>query len=305
MERRRKLAPPVWVRELRAPFLLLPVVFVPVGLAMAWSHGYFNPWSALLTLAGVVSLHASVNILNDYFDFRSGIDLETKPTPFSGGSTILPNKLMTPAGVLAMGVIFLGVGVAIGSYLVYQFSFDPLLAGILVVAVLSIVSYSSVTSRLGVGELVVGLNFGPLLLLGTYYVQTRTISLEPIIVGTTLGLLTAGILYVNEFPDTDVDKSKGRDHLVARWGRTSAASRFKALVVAAYIITVIGVLVRVVSPVALIALVTLPKARVTSRLLSQNYDKVMELIPGMASMVMTTLYTGAALVVGYLLLVLI
>jgi 1,4-dihydroxy-2-naphthoate octaprenyltransferase len=293
---------PAWVRELRAPFLLLPVIFVPVGLAIAWSHGHFNPLYAVLTVAGVVSLHASVNVLNDYFDFKSGIDLATTPTPFSGGSTILPSKLMAPNSVLGMGVLFLGTGVAIGSYFVYQFAFDPFLVAIVAVAALSVVSYSSVTSKLGIGELVTGLNFGPLLVLGTYYVQTRTIAIEPIIVGIPLGILTAGILYVNEFPDTDADKSKGRNQLVARWGKAAAAGRFKALMAAAYVIPVVGVLVGWVSPVALLVLVTLPKARTTVKLLGKSYDKVMELIPGMASMVMTTLFSGLALLAGYILL---
>lgn len=293
---------PVWIRELRAPFLLLPAVFVPVGLAIAWSHGSFDPLSAILTLVGALSLHASVNVLNDYFDFRSGIDLATTPTPFSGGSTILPQKLMAPAGVLTMGVGFLGVGVAIGSYFVYKFAFDPLLILIIAVATLSIVSYSSVTSKVGLGELVAGLNFGPLLLVGTYYVQTRMISPEALIVGLSLGILTSSILYVNEFPDTDVDKSKGRIHLIAKWGKTKAASRFRVLIAAAYLIPVIGVLSGLASPVALLCLATVPKARTTVRLLSQNYDKLAELIPGMASMVMTTLFTGVAFLAGYLLL---
>lgn len=281
---------------------MLPAIFVPVGLATAWTHGYFNSLYAILTFVGVVSLHASVNVLNDYFDFRSGIDLATTPTPFSGGSTILPSKLMAPHSVLGMGILFLGVGVGIGSYFVYQFSFDPLLIAIVAIAALSIVSYSPVTSKLGIGELVVALNFGPLLLLGTYYVQARAISAEPIIVGLPLGILTAGILYVNEFPDMDADKSKGREHLVARWGKAKAASRFRILIYSAYLVTIVAVVLRLVSPAALFSLLTLPKARTTVKLLSQNYDKVMELIPGMASMVFTTLYTGLALLAGYLIL---
>ncbi|HEV2226417.1 MAG TPA: prenyltransferase, partial [Nitrososphaerales archaeon] len=131
----------VWIRELRAPFLLLPLVFVPVGLAIAWTHGHFDLMSALLTLAGAVFLHASVNVLNDYFDFRSGIDLATTPTPFSGGSTILPRGLMTPGRVLVLGLMLLVGGLAIGSYFVYLFSFDPLLLVIIGVAVFSILSY--------------------------------------------------------------------------------------------------------------------------------------------------------------------
>ncbi len=293
---------PVWVRELRAPFLLLPVIFVPVGLAIAWSQGHFNPLYAVLTIAGVVSLHASVNVLNDYFDFKSGIDLATTPTPFSGGSTILPSKLMSPSSVLGMGVLFLGVGVTIGGYFIEQFAFSPLLIAIVAIAALSVVSYSSVTSKVGLGELITGLNFGPLLVLGTYFVQTGTIAVEPILVGLPLGIFTAGILYVNEFPDTEADKSKGRNQLVARWGKATAAGRFKALMISAYAIPVVAVLVGAVSPAALLVLVTIPKARTTVKLLSQNYDKTMELIPGMASMVMTTLFSGVALLAGYVIL---
>lgn len=282
--------------------MLLPAIFVPVGLAIAWSHGSFSPLAAVLTFVGALSLHASANVLNDYFDFRSGIDLATTPTPFSGGSTILPQKLMAPTSVLAMGVGFLAAGVAIGSYFVYQFAFDPVLIVIVAIAVLSLISYSLVTSKVGIGELVVGLNFGPLLVLGTYYVQTRSIIPEAIIVGLSLGILTSGILYANEFPDTDADMSKGRIHLVVRWGKAKAASRFRILIAAAYLIPVVGVLSGLASPVALLCLITLPKARTTVRLLSQNYDKLTELIPGLASMVMTTLFTGVAFLAGYLLL---
>src|SRR5713226_3330721 len=115
----------IWIRELRAPFLLLPAIFVPVGLLMAWSQGSFNPFYALLTMAGALSLHASVNVLNDYFDFASGIDLVTTPTPFSGGSTILPSKLLTPRSVLSGGLLFLSIGAAVAAYFVFQFAFDP------------------------------------------------------------------------------------------------------------------------------------------------------------------------------------
>src|SRR5712692_12074183 len=93
----------VWIRELRAPFPLLPVIFVPVGIAIAWSHGSLNILTALLTLAGVLCLHAGVNVLNDYFDYKSGIDLLTTPTPFSGGSRILPAKELAPNNVLGAG----------------------------------------------------------------------------------------------------------------------------------------------------------------------------------------------------------
>ena len=86
----------VWKQELRLPFLILPLIFVLIGVSMAWKDGFLNPVNAILTIVGVLMLHASVNVLNDYFDYKSGIDIATTPTPFSGGSRILPEKLLTP-----------------------------------------------------------------------------------------------------------------------------------------------------------------------------------------------------------------
>ncbi len=294
------MAHSIWIKELRAPFLLLPTIFVPLAVAIAWTHGSLDILTALLTLAGVVSLHASVNVLNDYFDFRSGLDLATTPTPFSGGSTVLPAKELTPNSVLYAGVLFLGIGLATGSYFIYRFAFNPILIGIVGIAALSVVAYSPLVSRWGAGELLAGLNFGPLLVLGAYYVQTGRIDLEPIIVGTSLGILVGCILFINEFPDTDADEQTGRRQLVVRWGKEKAASRFKVLVATAYLVLVIGAVGGFITPFALISLIALPKAWNATKILSRNYDKIGELIPGMASMVLATLWTGVLLFLGYL-----
>lgn len=290
----------VWIRELRAPFLLLSLIFVSLGTAIAWIHGAFDPIVTVLTLIGVLALHMSVNVLNDYFDYRSGIDIITTPTPFSGGSRILPSKELRPSSVLAAGILFLIIGGGTGIYFLFRFAFSPLLIAILAITLISVVGYSHLFARWGVGEFIVALNFGPFMLLGTYYVQTGTISLEPIMIGLTLGILTAGILYINEFPDTQADMQKGRMHLVARWGKATAASRFKFLIASAYIIVILGVITSTITPFALISLLAIPKARFAVKHLSQHYDKVMELVPGMANMVMATLWTGGLLVIGYL-----
>ncbi|GIT66485.1 MAG: hypothetical protein Ct9H300mP24_8630 [Candidatus Neomarinimicrobiota bacterium] len=70
----------VWAKELRIPFLSLPAIFVPLGITVALLDGYFNLVYGILTLIGIVCIHASVNVLNDYFDFKSGIDTTTTPT---------------------------------------------------------------------------------------------------------------------------------------------------------------------------------------------------------------------------------
>ena len=125
----------VWAKELRIPFLSLPVIFVPLGIMVALSDGFFNLSYGILTLIGVLSLHASVNVLNDYFDYKSGIDTTTTPTPFSGGSRVLPEKLLTPNAVLIAGVVLLLIGSSIGLYFLNVFNFDRILLGIILISV--------------------------------------------------------------------------------------------------------------------------------------------------------------------------
>ena len=76
----------------RAPFLLLPVTLVALGAAAAARDGAFSWSRSLVALLGLVALHVAVNAFNEASDFRSGIDLETRRTPFSGGSGTLPAR---------------------------------------------------------------------------------------------------------------------------------------------------------------------------------------------------------------------
>jgi 1,4-dihydroxy-2-naphthoate octaprenyltransferase len=291
----------VWAKELRIPFLSLPIIFVPLGITVALLDGYFNLVYGILTLIGIVCIHASVNVLNDYFDFKSGIDTATTPTPFSGGSRVLPENLLTPRSVLIGGIILLAIGSLIGLYFLYIFNFPPLLIALISIAIITSVAYSPVLSKIGVGEVFVFLNFGPLLFTGVYYIQSGgLISTEAMVVGSIVGLMTTGILYINQFPDTDADKSKGRFHLVARLGKKRAAGIYKYIVNASYVIIILGIVTFTIPPTTIIALITIPKFRVANTILQKEYEKIMELIPAMGNTVMGTIQSGILLLVGYL-----
>ncbi|MEM3078558.1 MAG: prenyltransferase [Nitrososphaerales archaeon] len=292
------------MKMIRAPFLSLVIIFTPVTLAMAWDRGYFNPLDAVLTFIGVLCLHASANTFNNYFDYKSGIDVITIPTPFSGGSKVLPNKELKPESALKLASGLLAIGAVIGiyfSFVRFEFtSYGWVIATLLLVSAISIYFYSTKFASWGLGELFVGLNFGPLLSMGVYYVQARTISLEPILVGTVLGILTAGVLYINEFPDYDADKSKGRYHLIVRMGKDRATKGFKVLMFSAYALIILGVISQVIPFTTLIGLATLPFAIKASKILDKNYDSPVALIPGMASTIICTLLTGVALTIAYM-----
>lgn len=288
----------VWVREVRVPFLSLVIVFIPVTLAMAWNRGYFDALDAVLTLIGVLCLHASANTFNDYFDYKSGIDIVTTPTPFSGGSRVLPKKELKPESVLKLASGLLAIGSAIGVY--FTFRYGWVIMTLLLISAISIYFYSTKLASWGLGELFVGLNFGPLLSMGVYYVQARTISLEPILIGIVLGILTAGVLYINQFPDYDADKSRGRYHIIVRLGKERATKGFKVLIFSAYALIILGVITQITPFITLIGLATLPLAIKASKILDENYNSPMALIPGMASTIMCTLLTGITLLIAYL-----
>ncbi|MCP8307599.1 MAG: prenyltransferase [archaeon] len=283
---------------IRAPFLSLVIIFAPVTLAMAWNRSYFNPLDAVLTFIGVLCLHVSANTFNNYFDYKSGIDIVTTPTPFSGGSKVLANKELKPESALKLASGFLAIGLVIGIY--FSFMYGWVIMTLLLISAISIYFYSTKLASWGIGEFFVGLNFGPLISMGVYYVQARTISLEPVLIGTVLGIFTAGVLYINEFPDYDADKSKGRYHIIVRLGKERATKGFKVLILSAYILIILGVITQITPFITLIGLATSPLAIKASKILDKNYNSPMALIPGMASTIMCTLLTGMMLLIAYL-----
>ncbi|HZA07553.1 MAG TPA: prenyltransferase, partial [Nitrososphaeraceae archaeon] len=109
----------IWMRAIRIRFLLASIIAVINGISVAfWKNGIFNLSYTILILAGVICLHASVDLLNDYWDYKRGTDVITRRTKFSGGTGVLPEKLLRPKTVYIAGVIFMTLGVLAGTYFV-------------------------------------------------------------------------------------------------------------------------------------------------------------------------------------------
>ena len=90
-----------WLAVARLPFLALSLVVVFLGSAMAWYSGAFNPVYAVLSLVGLMAAHGGVNVLNEYFDYYSGVDFHTRKTPFSGGSGVMPAGEPSPGASIS------------------------------------------------------------------------------------------------------------------------------------------------------------------------------------------------------------
>ena len=288
-----------WFMELRPSFLLLSFVLVPIGTAIAWHEGSFSALYFMLSQAGMLLAHIGVNVLNDYFDYKSTLDLRTKRTPFSGGSGILPAQLLEPRGVYILGVVSLLLAALIGAYFiaVHGWAFLP----IMVIGSLSAYFYSPRISRWWLGEFLAGLNFGLLAVLGSYFAQTGHYSWEAVVAGLPCSFLTANLLLLNEFPDLEADRQVGRRNLVMALGRRRGAWLYTILLVCTYLSIILGVGFGLMPWPALVTLLTIPQARKAIQGALQHYDDIPQLIPALAANVMTILATDALLAVGYVL----
>jgi len=288
----------VWLRVIRVRFLLASIIAVSVGLALNWWQNLsFDAFDAALTFAGVMALHASVDLLNDFWDFKRGIDTKTKRTKMSGGTGVLPEGLLKPKSVYRAGVAFLIIGAAIGGYFVFTDGFT--IAVILGFAILSIYFYSTKIVDSGLGEFFVAVK-GSMIVIGTVFIQSGEITLESILAGIIVGSLSSLVLFIASFPDHNADKSKGRKTLVIVVGKQNAVKLFWIFPLISYCAILIGVALELFPIISLISFVGIPLMIKSGFGLMKNYDSVDELFPYMSSTLMFSRVTGVLFVISFL-----
>lgn len=309
--------PSLWslfVNAVRLPFLTATLVPVLVGLAIAANDlrpaGHFDWVLAALTLVGVALFHLGTNTINDYFDHKSGADeANFTPTPFSGGSRTIQRGLMEANTMRNLAIVFYALGTLIGLFLVARRGTEILwlgLAGFFLGFL-----YSAPPVRLahrGLGELAVAVGFGPLIVLGTYFVQTQQWSLEALLASLPVAFLIAAVLYINEFPDKQGDARVGKRTLIVRLPERAALLGYFVLIALTYLVILAGVVLpnpatgRPFFPVwTLLGLATLPLAIKASLVLGRNYRFPYRLIPANAFTILLHLSTGILFFTGYVL----
>lgn len=303
----------VWMAQVRGNFLVLSVILVGIGLAMAGRHiaitgdGSFSAPRALLLVIGVVLAHASVNLFNEYSDFRTGIDSRTKRTPFSGGSGMLQAGKTTPEAVLTAAWHTLFAAFLIGLFFVLMSHW--VILPIMAVGGAAVVLYTRHLARWLLGELFAGLSLGSLVVLGTFIAMTATptsniaevVSFGSIMVSVPPGILTALLLFLNEFPDLEADRAGGRFHLVILLGRRKSAVIYCAGLCAVYASIIALPIACAATPWVLIACATAPiaaRAGLTAIRYSDDMDK---LLPALGMNVVVVLLTDLLLAVGIVL----
>jgi 1,4-dihydroxy-2-naphthoate octaprenyltransferase len=277
---------------LRLPFLVVTAGAVFVGAAFAWwQTGQFSLALFLLTFFGACFLHISCNVANDYFDFKSGNDAFNKNAlvPFSGGSRMVLDGFVKPKEALAVSFVFAVIASAIGLYLNYV-SNGNIILFIGLAALFFIFSYNGYPVRLvnkGLGEIAIFLAWGPLMVLGAYYVQAGSFSsLWILIAALPSGILTTLVLLINEFADKEADFSTGRKTWVILFGFKKSLLIYLLLALSCYIFVLSGVVWGGWPIWSLLAVITLPLPLAAYKVGLRNLDNWSSFLPAVKNTIL-------------------
>ncbi len=235
----------------RAPFLSLPPTLVAAGAAASAWDGSFSWARTVPALIGLVVLHMAVNILNEWSDMRTGIDLVTERTPFSGGSGTLPAGRMSRRAALVFGLVCAGIGLVIGVWFLREVGW--VLLPLVVAGAVSVLAYTDFLARIGIGEIAAGFGLGAGPVVGVALVQDGSWSAAAGWAAIPAFFMTLNLLLLNEFPDEQADREGGRRNLVILLGRRAAASIYALAGLATPAAIVLAVLIGALPPLCLAA----------------------------------------------------
>jgi 1,4-dihydroxy-2-naphthoate polyprenyltransferase len=207
----------VWVYAARPKTLVISISPVVIGATLAISQGVFSPMMFLFTLLTALCIQIGTNLANDYFDFVKGADTRER----KGFMRVTQAGLVTPVKMKRVMIATFAVACLCGCYLIREGGLS--IALLLALSVTLGILYTGgpfPLAYLGLGELFAFLFFGPIAVLGTYYLQTGTLSKEAFIVGLSPGAFSMAFLIINNVRDVDEDRQAHKKTLAVRLGKT-------------------------------------------------------------------------------------
>lgn len=283
---------------MRLPFLILPPACVALGAGTAvWSGSEINLFYLVIAFVGAVCAHISVNALNEYDDFKSGLDFNTRRTPFSGGSGTLPQRPDKAHVALITGMVTLSITAFIGIYFVYVRG--PWILPLGVLGLITIATYTKWLTRNPFLCLIApGLGFGPLMVMGTHFALTGSYSWTAFVASLVPFFLVSDLLLLNQFPDVEADRGFGRNHFPIIIGRKASVGIYSVFLGGAYLSIVLGYLAGVLPLGSLVALISIVLAITTVRGAARHANDIPKLIPYMGRNVVINIVTPVLLAIS-------
>jgi 1,4-dihydroxy-2-naphthoate octaprenyltransferase len=250
----------IWFLATRPWSFTMTAISVGVGGAVAALDGAFDVWLFLLTLVGAVCVHSATNLINDYFDYKSGVDRPGAPTTLYRPHPLVQG-LISPRAVLWVSVGLYAIAAIIGLALL-ALKGAGLLWFILVGAIASFFYTAGPIKYkyLALGELAVFLMWGPVIVGGTYFVQRGSLSPDAVLISVPFGLLVALVLLANNLRDIDYDRSAGIATLGTLLGQQKTRVLYQGLILLAYLAIALLIALKILSPWGLLVFFSAPVA---------------------------------------------
>jgi 1,4-dihydroxy-2-naphthoate octaprenyltransferase len=293
-----------WIRAFRLHYVPTSIFPALLGSVIAWaSFREFNVWYFVLVIIGVTVHHIGLNMIDDVFDYLHAVDRSRneEKNPYTGGSGVLTGGLLHASHVLAASIFcyFTAIIIAI---------FFSIFVGWPILIFTTIGAFSSIFYTMppirygyrGLGELSLLINFGPVVCLGAFYVQTRSIAWEPFIISLIPGFLMWSMIIINEIPDYEEDRRAGKLNLVVRFGRKPGVALYLAGLMCAYGTILLSASFKVTSFFILLGLTTVPMAYNSFRILNENYMDKMKIAPANLATIKVHALTLSCLIISYL-----
>ncbi|MEN2974194.1 MAG: prenyltransferase [Candidatus Caldarchaeales archaeon] len=297
----------IWMEVIRTKFFLAGIPPVVLGTSIALQDlGKIDLSHFLLALIGIIFVMIGTYTFNEYYDYRSGVDVIIRKedvTPFNAGSRVLPSGLLEPISVFKVGIISWIVSTGVAIY--FTLIVGPLILIIYGIGLVSGAFYTAPPARWayrGLGETLIGLNYGPLITFGSYYIQTGRLPLIELLIPSLIpGILITAVIWINEFPDYHADKTVGKNNLVARIGRKRARIVYLFLTLPVYIVLAAGILMNIIPLIGLITLITAPIIIRNIIICVKHYEESQKLKPAMAGTILAFTLTTLLLAASYML----
>lgn len=293
-----------WIQAFRLPFVPTSIFPAVLGSVIAWVISReFNLWYFILVIIGVTLHHIALNMIDDVFDYLHAVDRShgKEKNPYTGGSGVLTGELLSVRHMLGASIFCYFTASIIAVYLTLTTGWPVLI--FVGIGLFSSVFYSTPPIRYGYrgfGELSLFINFGPIICLGAFYVQTRSIAWEPFVVSLVPGFLMWSMIVINEIPDYEEDREAGKLNLVARLGRKPGVILYVVGLFCAYGIILLSASFRITPFSVLLGLLTIPIAYHSFRILNENYLDKIKMAPANLATIKVHALTLIGLIIGYL-----
>ncbi|OUS32734.1 hypothetical protein A9Q98_01025 [Thalassotalea sp. 42_200_T64] len=258
------------LKTMRLPFLSLAVFCVLLGLATAMlTQAAINWFDFGLCLIAAVAAQIAVNTLNEYQDFKSGLDLITVRTPFSGGSGGLVENPAAASAVKKLAIIAILLTIIIGLYFVYHYSTELFPLGLL--GIIIIISYTKYLNKNPwLCLFAPGVGIGLLMVLGTSFVLTGQYTISALSVGLICLCLINNLLLLNQIPDAEADKHVGRNHFIIAFGTKRALMVYALFLLLAASVLLLAGHFHFLPKLSYIALIPMLAAAEAVRIINSN-----------------------------------